>query len=313
MWSYEATFDLQPSVRHLGFRDFQERHYHPMILSIRVSRSDPKLATAAVAVLDANGRSTPYEAVLLIGRVGRNWEADDPATIFPHSCVSTVSQGIRDLMCPDPWTVLGVRHASLPASAQVAVIRGRWHTIELPGAVCGATHPIKLAWYKSGGDAFIHSTYWPWWPAVEVDVSGPLRLPDIDGDGDSDAYFRVWCSNTGGTGESVISSADVVFGAAGNVNGDLVKPLRMLGVITPQQPYTFGVPSPYDGQLDAVTRSSNPPRSVIVASEFWYGTEDPSSCCPSGRATTIWKYAHGRLSPIRTVVALPPTVAADVP
>jgi hypothetical protein len=280
MWNEEATFQLQPWVRHLGFRNFRELGFRPEIFSIRVSRSDPKLASAAVVVLDAKGRRTPYNAVLLLGHVGRGWEADDPATIFPHSCISAVSRGIRDLMCPDPWTVLGVRHTGLPALAQLAVIRGSWHTIELPGAVCGATHAIKLGWSKFGGDAAVHSAYWPWWPAVEVYATGPFRLPDIDGDGDSDAYFRVSCGNTGGTAGGVLGSADVLFGAVDNVNGDPVKPLRLLGIITPQQPYTFGVPSPYDAQLDVVTRSFNSARLVIVASELWYGTMDPSSCCP---------------------------------
>jgi hypothetical protein len=313
-WNYEATFNLQPWVRRLGFRNFRDRHYRPTIVSVRVSRADPKLATAAVAVVDARGQRTPYGAVLVLAHGARSWEVVDvPATVFLHSCVPTLSRDIRDLLCPDPWSILGMRHTGLPASAQVAVIRHRWHTTELPGAVCGATHPIRLHWERGFGGTAIHSAYWPWWAAVGVYASGPIRISDINGDGEDEAYFSVTCDNTGGTGESILSTADVVFSAEENVNGTLVRPLRLLGIITPQQPYSFGTNAPYDARLDVVTRSFNPQRSVIVAPEHWYGSEDPSSCCPSGRATTIWKYARGRLSPIKTVVALPPAQAADTP
>ena len=211
-------------------------------------------------------------------------------------------------MCPSPWAVLGLRHRGLPSSANAAVIGSSWHTIELPGTVCGATDPIKLTWTRIGGEAYVHSALWPWWPVVEVNASGPNRIGDVDGDGESDAYYRVACSNTGGTGESVLATADVLFAAKEDVDGNLVKPLRLLGIIQPQQPNSLASHPPYPGPLDVVSRNPAIVRSqVIVVPELWYGPLDPSSCCPSGRATTIWKYASGRLEPVKTIVDLAPT------
>jgi len=43
--------------------------------------------------------------------------------------------------------------------------------------------------------------------------------------------------------------------------------------------------------------------------EYWYGTRD-RACCPSGRATTVWRYANGVLRPEKTVVKRRPSQKA---
>lgn len=102
--------------------------------------------------------------------------------------------------------------------------------VKIPGAVCGSDTP--LAW---GGGVVTHSAIWPWWPAVGYDVSGPFfDIGDVNGDGQDDAYFRVDCNTTGGTGEGVFSTAVVVFEAKPTLEGGHSSPLRLLGIVTPR-------------------------------------------------------------------------------
>ncbi len=76
-------------------------------------------------------------------------------------------------------------------------------------------------------------------------------MGDVDGDGQDDAYFRVYCTNGGGTGEGIFGSADVIVASTQPLNGSRGKPLRILGIITPQQPITL-----IDGVLGTIPQRS---------------------------------------------------------
>jgi hypothetical protein len=282
-----------------------QEHYRPRVVGIRVSKADPDLATAAVAVVNAAGRPTGDDAVFLLeketerppsGEPEELWQPGAARTVFPHSCVRSIASAVRELLCPSPWSVLDYSPGALTyAETSVGTVGAHWSEVGLPGSVCGSTAPIHLRWTGRGGDAFVHSTYWPWLPAIAVSASGPYYSGELDEDG-FDAYISVDCNTGGGMGPDRLASAVVVFATTRHAQGEARYPLRVVGVITPQQPYETEPAS--IGHVELV------PGKAIV-SEYWHGPAD-SPDFPSGRATTIWTYSQGELISPRTVVDLPP-------
>jgi hypothetical protein len=167
-----------------------------------------------------------------------------------------------------------------------------WADVTLPGAVCGARHPVQLhrhravvvsyRWGKSW-----RSPAWPAWPRVTVDSGwNPIVYGDLDGDGADEAALGVGCSNGGGTADGYLAYAQVVF-AAGK------KSPQVISIVTPQQRPN---PNVLPTLLQVAIR-----RGKVVAHEAWYGPND-GTCCPSGRSTTTWQYANGTVRPVKTVV-----------
>jgi hypothetical protein len=314
-WRAGTDFNFTPELSHRLTPI--ERGFRETVASIRVSRLDPRLAVAVGEVRDRSGRLRPsYDVAFLLQRGRTGWEVrDNTGTEFPVGCASTVARAWRDLICPTPWVVLGIHHPGLPASAFKAVITKRWRDVQVPGAICGSDKPLRV-----GGGLIAHSAIWPWWPAIGYDVSGPyFTIGDVNEDGQDDAYYRVDCNNTGGTGEGVFAYAIVVIGATPSLSDSVIlygkrpPPQRLLGIVTPQQPENQAA-SQGDafhpaliGGVEMVMRGANQHHADrLVVQEEWYGPADPSSCCPSGRATSIWRYTSGHLSPVRTVVDIPP-------
>jgi len=176
-----------------------------------------------------------------------------------------------------------------PTRAMTDLHRFHWASATLPGSVCGASRPIVLRrsravvvshrWRRSAG--------WPSWPRVTVEAGWyPPVYGDLNRDGQDEAALVVGCSNGGGTADSFLAYAQVVFMAGGNAP-------RAIAVLRPQQP----------------TKPNRPPTLLrvairpgeVLAREAWYGRHD-GTCCPSGRSVTTWKYIDGTLRPVRTVV-----------
>lgn len=179
------------------------------------------------------------------------------------------------------WTTADV----LPVAKPLDLHEVDWANVTLPGSVCGAKHPIRLR----NGQAVVASSRWPEWPRVTVASRwNPVVYGDVDGDGADEAALVVNCNNGGGTASGVLAYAQVIFTAAEHAP-------RVLGVVTPQSPRTYGAPL-----LQVKIH-----RGEIVAHEFWYGCCD-GTCCPSGRATTTWAYSNGVLRLGETVVERKP-------
>jgi hypothetical protein len=173
-----------------------------------------------------------------------------------------------------------------------------WGNATLPGSVCGAKRPIDLhhnlarvaqdRWSRR-----YHTAAWPAWPRVTVETGwAPVVYGDLDGDGQDEAAVAVGCSNGGGTADSFLAYARVIFRAGRNSP-------RVIGVITPRTQPPNELPT-----LVTVTIR----RGEIVAREAWYGPND-GTCCPSGRSRTIWVAKEGRLHPTTTVVEEQPVCA----
>jgi hypothetical protein len=163
-----------------------------------------------------------------------------------------------------------------------------WANVTLPGAVCGARDPIRLR----HGEAAMYSGGHPWWPAVVVSA-GRASYGDLTGDRRDEAAVDVLCSNGGGTADGQLAFSTAIFEAVGDS-------LRLIGVITPRQPL-----DPTTPHVPLISSVRLVPGRAIVH-EAWYGAKD-GTCCSSGRATTVWTYANGRLRPLRTTITQQPS------
>jgi hypothetical protein len=153
-----------------------------------------------------------------------------------------------------------------------------WPNVTIPGQLCVVPGFITLR----NGEATASSQRWG---QVHVGMQGTDAVyGDLDGDGDDEAAVTIWCDNGGGTAAGQLAQGLVVFD---NPSGQL----RTIGTVTPQhQPADV-----HTSFIDSLTFA----RGRLVAHELWYRNTD-ATCCPSGKATTVWKYTSGRLVPGNT-------------
>lgn len=169
----------------------------------------------------------------------------------------------------------------------------------MPPAVCpDLSQPVKLSPITTDSGRTIGSATIP--APAGLDTGTPDIVIDetavfygtLQHDLDVAAVY-VWCTNTGGTADGEIQSSLVIYKAIAD------EPV-VVSTLTPQQPS-----SPdghhvayFDGS--AVTISG----STITAQELWYGSQD-ATCCPSGRATTVWTFNGSSFSPRTSIDARP--------
>jgi hypothetical protein len=150
-----------------------------------------------------------------------------------------------------------------------------WKEAALPGRVCGVPHPIHL----HDGKAFVKSRRWRSLGRIEVTAGwNPVVYGDLNGDGVDEAALGVSCSNGGGTADSALAYAQVVYRAGASS-------VIAVGVLRPHWQPKHALPT----LLTVVLR-----RGRAIGREAFYGRRD-GTCCPSGRATTVWRYRHGTL------------------
>jgi hypothetical protein len=162
----------------------------------------------------------------------------------------------------------GVVAASVAPAAAIPIdLHGvNWRAARLPGEVCGLHHAVRL----HGGKVHVSSR-------LEIDAGWHrVVYGDLDGDGRDEAALSVACSNGGGTADSVLSYAVVVFHAT-------IRSSVPIGILRPRHRPPHQLPTLLQVQVD-------PGR--VVGREAFYGSND-GTCCPSGRARTVWTYRHG--------------------
>jgi hypothetical protein len=264
------------------------------VTSIGVSPSTPLLASAVVRVLDHQGRQVLPAAIVVLasnsisGGSPGQWEWWlGPATSFPDSCTPATEMSLRELLCPDPWTVLGQEPPPGPGSglgfttpAGVTSLRSvDWTGVTIPGAACGADNPIRL----HDSTAYTKSAVEPWWPAVEVQgwpapVYGELAGQDV-------AAIGVVCNNGDGMAEGQIGFTTMVYTLNRGV-------LKVIGLLTPRQPLSLN--SGHVPIMGSVTIKNN----EVITHEGWY---EPNGSVLA--ATTSWRLSAGVLRPVLTTVA----------
>jgi hypothetical protein len=139
----------------------------------------------------------------------------------------------------------------------------------------------------------------PWWAVVDV-YRGRVSYGDLDqsGENEDEVAVSVTCNNGGGIGSGNLGYSSLILAVRGNS-------LHLLGKITPRQPLNAATGPALLGSVELLP-------GKVIAQESWYGPGD-SSCCPSGRTTTVWTYSKGRLRSGRTIVLIPPTRHQKVP
>jgi hypothetical protein len=296
----QALYEYESDVHAYAFRQLHLRpsHLHPHVVTVRVSKRNPRFATAAVELRDARSRTYDGTAVVVLERFADlrpPWEVLAVEGVdLELACTAATPSALRDLLCPDPWNMLRyprpqivLNRAAMTYSPSSDIHATRWRSVTLPGAVCGATRPIKL----HDTVAFVRSSAYPWWARVAV-YTGGVTYGDLDGDGRDEAALGVDCNNGGGTAAGQLGFASVVFTEREHV-------LRAMAILTPRQPFTP------DASHVPILGRVNIRRGLAVAHEGWYGPHD-GDCCSSGRVRTVWRYASGSLVPWRTIVDRPP-------
>lgn len=86
-----------------------QQHIHVDVLSVRLAASDPHFASAAVQPKDAHGHATTDVGVVVLMQAGGKWTIVlGPGTSFEPMCALPTPKPIRQLLCPDPYKVLGI-------------------------------------------------------------------------------------------------------------------------------------------------------------------------------------------------------------
>jgi hypothetical protein len=99
---------------------------------------------------------------------------------------------------------------------------------------------------------------------------------------------QVWCDNTGGTADGELAEGIFVFDSP-------VGYPHLLGILTPQHKTGSTVHIPFI----LVNRIES--TGHVAVTEFFYNSVDPT-CCPAGRATTLWKWTVHKFIPGRTKI-----------
>lgn len=150
-----------------------------------------------------------------------------------------------------------------------------WQRVPMPAAFCGV---VELVRFENGVAVGMSQTY----GRVEVYQGSKPVYGDIDGDRHVEAIIGLECHNGGGTASGQLGFAEVVIRG---LNGQLT----VIGTITPQY-------SPAASSHVSFIAGVRIQRGKVVADETWYRPSDPT-CCPTGRATTVWTLSGDTLTP----------------
>lgn len=158
------------------------------------------------------------------------------------------------------------------ASAQTRSARGadsvNWGDVTIPGQLCKVNGPIKL----HNGRAFVrHSGF-----GMALDVLMLQVTRGSLGHGLQVAALQVWCDNTGGTADGELAEGIFVFDSPGGHP-------HLLGTLTPQLKGNPMLHIPFI-VVNHIETSGH-----VAVTELFY-TPANATCCPSGRATTLWKW-----------------------
>jgi hypothetical protein len=167
------------------------------------------------------------------------------------------------------------------SAAQAAPARTssvNWSDVTIPGQLCKVSGPIKL----HNGKAFVrHSGF-----GMALDVFMTNVTRGSLGHGLQVAALQVWCDNTGGTADGQLAEGILVFDSPGGHP-------HLLGTLTPQLKGNPMLHIPF------VVVNHIESTGHVAITEFFYNSANPT-CCPSGRATTLWRWTGRSFIPGRT-------------
>ncbi len=148
-----------------------------------------------------------------------------------------------------------------------------WDGAPVPSGFCGIPTVTRMR----DGTARTTSETWGAVTAAVLEVTyGDLLDDDAD-----EAAVGLYCDNGGGTGSSTLEYGIAVYGSRG---GTLVS----LGTLSAQMQEA--------NQLPTLLSLQEWRERSLVVTENYYRVSD-STCCPSGRAETIWTWEGDAPSP----------------
>jgi hypothetical protein len=167
------------------------------------------------------------------------------------------------------------------ASAQtVSTHSVNWGDVTIPGQLCKVNGSIKL----HNGQAMVrHSGF-----GVALDVFATTVTHGNLAHGFPVTALQVWCDNTGGTADGQLAEGIMVFDSPGGH-------VHLLGTLTPQHKTSPMLHIPFI----AVNRIET--TGHIAVTEFFYNSAN-ATCCPSGRATTLWEWTGHKFIPGHTKI-----------
>ena len=167
------------------------------------------------------------------------------------------------------------------SAAQAAPARTssvNWSDVTIPGQLCKVNGQIHL---HNGHATVRHSGF-----GMALDVLMTNVTRGNLGHGLQVAALQVWCDNTGGTADGQLAEGILVFDSpAGHPH--------LLGTLTPQLKGNPMLHIPFI-VVNHVESSGH-----VAITEFFYNSANPT-CCPAGRATTVWKWTGHKFIPGRT-------------
>jgi hypothetical protein len=155
-----------------------------------------------------------------------------------------------------------------------------WGDVTIPGQLCEVTGQIQL---HNGHATVRHSGFGMTLDVMELTVTrGNL------GHGLQVAALQVWCDNTAGTADGELAEGIMVFDSPGGHP-------HLLGTLTPQHKTSATVHIPF------IVVTGIESTGHVAVTEYFYNPVNPT-CCPSGRATTIWTWTGHKFIPGRTKI-----------
>jgi hypothetical protein len=167
------------------------------------------------------------------------------------------------------------------ASAQtVSAHSVNWGNVTIPGQLCKVNGQIHL---HNGHATVRHSGF-----GMALDVLTTTVTHGYLAHGLPVTALQIWCDNTGGTADGQLAEGIMVFDSPGGK-------AHLLGTLTPQHKTSAMVHIPFI----AVNRIET--TGHVAVTEFFYNAAN-ATCCPSGRATTLWKWTGRTFIPGRTKI-----------
>jgi hypothetical protein len=146
--------------------------------------------------------------------------------------------------------------------------RVNWGDVTIPGQLCKVSGQIQL---HNGQARLSHSGLGPLDVLLTFVTHGNLApgLPVT--------ALQIWCDNQGGTAAGQLAEGIFVYSSPGGHP-------QFLGLLTPQFRPKGAPHIPFLAVAHIDTQGH------IATTEFFYNPSN-ADCCPSGRATTVWKLA----------------------
>jgi len=165
------------------------------------------------------------------------------------------------------------------ASAQTLAVHSvNWGNVTIPGQLCKVNGQIHL---HNGNATVRHSGF-----GMALDVLTTTVTHGYLAHGLPVTALQVWCDNTGGTADGQLAEGIFVFDSPGGH-------AHLLGTLTPQLKGNPMLHIPFIAVNHIETTGH------VAVTEFFY-TPANATCCPSGRATTLWKWTGRTFVPGRT-------------